>query len=165
MHIVTQLSGRVTALYSQALAWLKAQLWRLANNLRASITQVFQSVRGLQLLSLLAPIVSNTKAWLVNLTIQGQLIKAALINVQAKLILLGSQLLTIVLQTSQLVLTVLLQSKDKLVASIKLAQSHLKTSKIVLTPMVLLFRQGGLKLQEIVSQLQQRVTQVFKKDK
>jgi predicted metalloenzyme YecM len=44
MRIVLQLNGQITALYTQALAWLKEQLCRLANNLRVSFTQAYLNV-------------------------------------------------------------------------------------------------------------------------
>jgi hypothetical protein len=76
MHIVTQLSGRVTALYTQALGWLKVRLCKLVNNLRVSFILLSLSVGNL--FSRLVKTLSNFKALLVNPTIVVQSIKAAL---------------------------------------------------------------------------------------
>jgi hypothetical protein len=55
------------------------------------------------------------------------------------------------------------QKKDKLVELIKSAPSRLKENKTVQTLMVRLLTQAGSKLIGLVSQLQQRAIQVFKK--
>ena len=47
-HIVTQVSGQVTALYTQALALLKALLFKPANSLLAKFILVFRSVANLR---------------------------------------------------------------------------------------------------------------------
>jgi hypothetical protein len=47
MHIVSHLSGRIMALFTQALASLKVLLWKLVNNLRVSITRAYQNVVNL----------------------------------------------------------------------------------------------------------------------
>ena len=164
MHIVTLISGRLMALCTQVLASLKALLLRLVSNLPARFTQVYQNVAKLYLLNLLrVQIGSSTSHLRVSLITAGQLIKAALTSVKAKVILLGQQLLTTVRQINQAALTALKQKKDKLVELIKLAPSRLRENKTVQTLMVRLLTQAGSKLQGLVSQLQQRAIQVFKK--
>jgi hypothetical protein len=70
MHIVSHLSGRITALFTQALVSLKALLCKLANNLRVSFSQASQSVvnllrHHLLRLSLLVPTVLLQKKGLL----------------------------------------------------------------------------------------------------
>ena len=163
MHIVTQLSGRFMALYTQALEWLKVQLWHRAKHLLASFIRVSQSV--VNLCSQLVQTVLNINRFRVNLITAVQLIKAALINAQVKVLQIGSRLVTTVRQISQRVATMLLQKKDKLVECIKLVLSRLKGNKIAQILMVRLLIQGGLKLREAVKRLLQRVKAQFKKDK
>jgi hypothetical protein len=163
MHIVTQISGRLMALFTQVWALLKALLLRLVSNLPASFIRVYQNVANLYLLNLLrVQIGSNTSRLRVSLITVGQLIKAALINVKAKVILLGQQLLTTVRQISQSALTVFKQKKDKLVELIKLAPSRLKENKTVQTLMARLLTQAGSKLVGLAKQLPQRVKQLLK---
>jgi hypothetical protein len=102
MHIVTQLSGRITALFTQALVSLKALLWKLVNNLRASITRAYQNV--VSLFSPLALTLSKTKALLASLTTQVLLIKQGLKLVATTSGQIGSQLLTTVRQIPQAVI-------------------------------------------------------------
>lgn len=102
MHIVTQLSGRITALFTQALVSLKALLWKLVNNLRASIIRAYQNV-----VSLFSPLVltlSKIKALAASLTTQVQLIKQGLKLVVTTSGQIGSQLLTTVRQIPQAVI-------------------------------------------------------------
>jgi phage-related protein len=102
MHIVTQLSGRITALFTQALASLKALLCKLVNNLRVNITRAYQNV-----VSLFSPLVltlSKIKALFVNLITQVQLIKQGLKLVVTTSGQIGSQLLTTVRQIPQAVI-------------------------------------------------------------
>ena len=99
MHIVTQISGRVMGLYSQALALLKALLCSLVNNLRVRFIQVSQSVGCFY--NQLVQIKLSIKRLVANLIIQVQLIKVGLIHVLHKLGALGQQLLTIAHQTHQ----------------------------------------------------------------
>jgi hypothetical protein len=152
------------AQYIRASLWVKERLSQLVSSSLASITRVFQNVANLQLLNLLrVPTGSNTNLLRVSLTTAGQLIKAVLISVKAKAIQIGSHLLTTVRQISQAALTVFKQKKDKLVELIKSAPSRLKENKTVQTLMVRLLTQAGSKLIGLVSQLQQRAIQVFKK--
>jgi hypothetical protein len=76
MHIVMQLSGRLMALYTQVLVWLKERLLKLVSSLRVSITQVYQS--AVSLLPHLAKTLSKIKALLASLTTQVLSIKAGL---------------------------------------------------------------------------------------
>jgi hypothetical protein len=105
MHIVTQLSGRIMALYSQALVWLKVLLYKLVSNLRVNYTQASLSVGNLW--TLLAKILLSFKALLANLTIQAQLIKVGLKHVAITSGQAGQQLLITVRQTLQRVLNLL----------------------------------------------------------
>jgi hypothetical protein len=73
MHLVTQLSGRITALYTQALELIKVHLWLRAKLLRASFIRGFQNAVSLSillvktslnfkaLLAKLIPVVPSTK--------------------------------------------------------------------------------------------------------
>jgi len=166
MQTVMQIIGRVTALFSQAYVLTKTQLSTLASNLLARFTRISQNVRNLHLLNLLRVQTGlSTNHLIVSLITAEQSIKAALMYVRVRLTLLGQQLQTIALQTLQLVSQCLQQTKDKLVALIKLVQSRLSAIGFAQTPMALRLIQGGEKLVGLVSQLQQRVLQVFKKDK
>lgn len=99
MHIVTQLSGRITALFTQALASLKALLCKLVSSLRVSITRVYQNV--VNLFNPLAKTLSKIKALLVSLTTQVQSIKAGLKLAVTTSGQIGSLLLTTVRQIRQ----------------------------------------------------------------
>jgi hypothetical protein len=103
MHIVTQLSGRVTALYTQVLGWLKALLCKLVSNLRVNFFRASQSV--VNRFNLLNPLrvqtVLSFNRFRVSLTTAVQLIKVGLITAKAKLIQTGQQLVTIAHQTLQ----------------------------------------------------------------
>jgi hypothetical protein len=105
MHIVTQLSGRIMALYSQALVWLKVLLYKLVNNLHASYILASLSVANLW--TLLAKILLNFKVLLANLITQAQLIKVGLKHAAITSGQIGQQLLTTVRQTLQRVLNLL----------------------------------------------------------
>lgn len=163
MHIVTQLSGRLMALYTQVLGWLKALLCKLVSNLRVNFIQGFQN--AVSLWFQLVQTVLSINRFRANLITAGQLIKAGLTTVKAKVIQIGLQLLTTVRQISQLVRQALLQIKDKLVECIKLVQLRLKEIGCALIHMVRPLTQIGMRFQGLVSQLQQRATQAFKKDK
>lgn len=76
MHIVTQLSGRFMALYTQVLEWLKARLWNLVSSLRVSFTQGF--LNAVNLFNHLVKTLLNFKALLANLITAVQSIKLAL---------------------------------------------------------------------------------------
>jgi hypothetical protein len=98
MHIVTQLSGRLTALYTQVLGWLKALLCKLVNSLRVSYIRVSQSVVSL---NLRAKILLSFKVLLASLITAVQLIKVALKRVVTISGQTGLQLATTVRQTLQ----------------------------------------------------------------
>ena len=98
-HIVTQVSGQITALYTQVLVSLKALLCRLVNNLRVSFSQIYLNV-----VNLLHPLVltlSKIKLLLASLTTQVQSIKQGLKLVVTTSGQIGSQLLTTVAQIRQ----------------------------------------------------------------
>jgi len=105
MHIVTQLSGRIMARYSQALAWLKGLLLLLVSNLRVNYTQASLSVGNLW--TLLAKILLSFKVLLANLITQAQLIKVGLKHVAITSGQIGQQLLTTARQILQRVLNLL----------------------------------------------------------
>jgi hypothetical protein len=101
-HIVTQVSGQVTALFTQALASLKALLWSLVNSLRVSFIRAYQNV--VNLFNPLVQTLLKIKALLVSLTTQVQLIKQGLKLVVTTSGQIGSQLLTTVRQIPQAVI-------------------------------------------------------------
>jgi hypothetical protein len=101
-HIVTQVSGQVTALYTQVLASLKALLWSLVNSLRVSFIRAYQNVANL--FSPLVQTLLKIKALLVSLITQVQLIKQGLKLVVTTSGQIGSQLLTTVRQIPQAVI-------------------------------------------------------------
>jgi hypothetical protein len=162
-HIVTQISGRLMALSTQALALLKELLLKLVSYLLASCILVFLSVA--KLYNLVVQIVLSIKAWLVSLTTVVQSIKAALTNAKAKAILLGQQLLTIARRIKQLVHIALSPKKDKPVASTKLARSRSKGSKTAQTRTAPQSTQAGLKSAAVAKQLRQHVKAASKKGK
>jgi hypothetical protein len=98
MHIVTQLSGRITALYTRVLGWLTVQLWHRAKHLHASYIRVFQSVVSL---NLRAKILLSFKVLLASLITAVQLIKVALKRVVTISGQTGLQLATTVRQILQ----------------------------------------------------------------
>jgi len=162
-RIVQRVSGLIMAQYIRASLWVQERLFKLVSSLLASITRVYQNAVNLQLLNLLrVPTGSSTNPLRVSLITAGQLIKAALMYVKAKAILLGSQLLTTAHQIRQHALTALRQKKDKLVELIKLAPSRLKENKTVQTLMARLLTQAGSKLVGLVKQLPQRAKQLLK---
>jgi hypothetical protein len=108
-RIVMQLSGQITALFTQALVSLKALLSKLVNSLRVSITQAYQSV--VNLLNPLALTLSKIKALLVSLTTQVQSIKLGLKLAATTSGQIGSLLRTIVAQIRQAVSLVLKKGK------------------------------------------------------
>jgi len=109
MRTVMQLSGKIVSLFTQALAWLTALLWKVVNSLRASYFRLSLSV--VNLLNRLVKTLLNFKALLANLIIVVQSIKLVLkravtINGQ-----IGLQLLTIARQTLQAVKQALKKNK------------------------------------------------------
>jgi hypothetical protein len=105
MHIVTQLSGRIMARYSQVLVWLKGLLLLLVNNLRASYILASLSVANLW--THLVKILLTIKVLLANLITQAQLIKVGLKHVVITSGQIGQRLLTTVRQILQRVLNLL----------------------------------------------------------
>ena len=99
MHIVMQLSGRLMALYTQVLGWLKTQLCKLVSNLRVNFIRVFQSV--VNLCNRLVKTLLNFKAFLANLITAVLSTKAALKRVVIISGQTGQQLVTIAHQTLQ----------------------------------------------------------------
>ena len=105
MHIVTQLSGRIMALYSQALVWLKELLLPLVSSLRVRYILVSLSVASLW--THLVKILLTFKVLLANLITQAQLIKVGLKRVAITSGQIGQQLLITVRQILQRVLSLL----------------------------------------------------------
>ena len=130
-RIVMQLSGRGTALFIQASAWLKTQLCKRANNLRVSYILASLSVGNL--LRHLVKTLSSFKALAVNLITQALSIKAVLKRAATISGQIGRQLVTTARQTLQRVMKQLKQSKKR-VASIKLVQLVTQKLTRVLTP-------------------------------
>ena len=108
-HIVTQVSGRLTALFTQVWVSLKARLLKLANSLRASFIQVYQS--AVSLLHPLAKTLLKTKALLANLTTQVLSIKQGLKLVATTSGQIGQLLVTTVRQIRQHVTQALKKGK------------------------------------------------------
>lgn len=105
MHIVTRLSGRIMALYSQALVWLKEQLLQLVNSLR--VNYILASLSVVNLWNRLVKILLNFKVLLAHLITQAQLIKVGLKHVVITSGQIGQQLLITVRQILQRVLNLL----------------------------------------------------------
>jgi len=105
MHIVTQLSGRIMALYSQALVWLKELLLPLVSSLHVRYILVSLSVASLW--THLVKILLTFKVLLANLITQAQLIKVGLKRVSITSGQIGQQLLITVRQILQRVLNLL----------------------------------------------------------
>ena len=105
MHIVTRLSGRIMALYSQALVWLKVLLYKLVNSLRVNYIRVSLSV--VNLWNHLVKILLNFKVLLAHLITQVLLIKVGLKHVVITSGQIGQRLLTTVRQILQRVLNLL----------------------------------------------------------
>lgn len=98
-RIVMQLSGLVMARFTQALASLKARLYKLVSNLRVSF--ILASLSVASLFNHLVKTLSNFNRFRVSLTTAVQLIKAGLITVKAKLIQIGLRLATTARKTRQ----------------------------------------------------------------
>ena len=109
MHIVTRLSGRIMALYSQALVWLKVLLYKLVNSLRVNYIRVSLSV--VNLWNRLVKILLNFKVLLAHLITQVLLIKVGLKHVVITSGQIGQRLLTTVRQILQRVLNLLKQGR------------------------------------------------------
>ena len=162
MQIVTQVSGRVTALFIQAYTLIKALLCKLVSSLRASFTQAYQSVVNLLRQSLqlvLTGLKSNPLA--VALTKAVQSIKAALTSVKASLLQIGSLLQTIVQTIRPPVPTASSRKKGKPVGITKSARSRTKGNKTAPTPTEAQSTPVGLKLLGHAKQLLQRVKQLL----
>ena len=163
MQIVTQVSGRLMALFTTVYTSIKAQLLLLVSKLRVSITQAFQSVVNLLRQSLqlvLTGLSSNPLA--VALTKAVQSIKAALTSVKASLLQTGSLLQTIVQTIRPPAPTAPSPKKGKPVGITKSARSRTKENKIVQTHTARLLTQDGLKSQGLVKRLLQLVKQLLK---
>ena len=98
-HIVTQISGRLTALFTQALALLKELLLRLVSELLTRCILVFLSVASLY--NRLVKILSKIKVLLASLTTQVLSIKQGLKLVVTTSGQLGQLLVTTVRQIRQ----------------------------------------------------------------
>lgn len=110
--LVRTTMSNVTTLIQQSLSKIIGVLADLKTQFVALLNKSLQ----------LALTILNIKRLRVSLIIVVELIKAELTTAKQKLTQIGLQLLTTVLKTLQLAKQVLLQSKDKLVAYIKLGQ-------------------------------------------
>ena len=109
MHIVTQVSGRLTARCTQVWVSLKARLLKLVSSLRASFIRAYQSAVSLH--HLLVKTLSKTKALLANLTTQVLSIKQGLKLVATTSGQIGQLLVTTVRQIRQHVTQALKKGK------------------------------------------------------
>jgi hypothetical protein len=162
-HIVSQLSGRITALFTQALASLKELLCKLVSSLRVSITQAYQNADNLLRLRLqLALTTLKSNPLVVGLTKAVQSIKVAHTSVKVNLLQIGLLLLTTARQIRQLVPTAQSPRKGKPVGITKSARLRTKKNKTAPTPTEVQSTQDGLKLAGLVKQLLQRAKQLLK---
>jgi hypothetical protein len=161
MQIVTQVSGRITALFTTVYTLVKAQLLLLVSKLRVSITQAYLNVVN-RLQSLLALLELSIKVLAVNLIILVQSIKAEVIAALTKLWGRGLQLLTTARLIPPPAPTAPKRKKGKVVGLTKSARSRTKEKIIVPTPTAHLLTPGGLKLRGRVSLLLQRVKAMLK---
>ena len=152
-RIVMQLSGRLTALCTQVLAWLTTRLWNPASSLLVSSTRVFLS--AINRLNPHVRMVLNFKAWAASLTTAAQSTKQGRSTAKAKATQIGSQLQITVHLILQRVLRLQSLSKKR-AEKTKLVQSLLKKAVAVLTRMVYLLKVIGLKQVGTVRQPQQR---------
>jgi hypothetical protein len=163
MQIVTQVSGRLMALFTAVYTLVKAQLLLLVSKLRVSITQAFQSAVNLLRQSLhLALTLLKSNPLAVALTKAVQSIKAAHISVKASLTQIGSLLQTIVQTIRPPVPTASSPKKGKPVGITKSARSRTKGNKTAQTPTEAQSTPVGLKLLGHAKQLLQRVKQLLK---
>jgi hypothetical protein len=109
MRTVMQLSGKMVSLFTQALAWLTALLWKVVNSLRASYFRLSLSV--VNLFNQLVSHAQKVKVLLVNLTTQVLLIKSVVTTALVKIWAIGLQLVTIARQTLQAVKQALKKNK------------------------------------------------------
>jgi hypothetical protein len=162
-HIVSQISGRITALYTQVLASLKALRCKLVNSLLVNFTQVYQSAGSL--CRQVVQTVLSIKAWLVSLITQALSTSRALISAKVKAIRLGLPRLITVLQIHQPAPTASSPKRGRPVGSTKSARSRSRKNKTAQTPMVLQSTPAGLKSQGRAKQRQQPAKQTSKKGK
>jgi hypothetical protein len=109
MRTVMQLSGKMVSLFTQALAWLTALLWKVVNSLRASYFRL--SLNVVNLFNQLVSHAQKAKVLLVNLTTQVLLIKSVVTTALVKIWAIGLQLVTIARQTLQAVKQALKKNK------------------------------------------------------
>jgi hypothetical protein len=162
-HIVTQLSGRVTALYIQALRWLKARLCKPVRHLRVSFILLSLNVGNLLLLPV--RIVLSIKAWIVRQIIRGSYNNLEPINAKHLATQLGLQPQTTAPQINQPAPIAQSRKRGRPVGSTKLAQSRSKGSKIApihtAPPSIV----AGTKLEGLVNQHLQHAKKSSKKER
>ena len=161
MHIVTQVSGRLMALYTQVLASLKELLFKPARHLLVSFILAFPN--AVSLLCRVARTALNTKAWLVSLITQVLSTSRALISVKVKALLLGLQRLITVPQTLQPAPTTPSRKRGRPVGSTKSARSRSKGNKTAPTHTAHQSTQAGSKSQGHAKQPRQRAMNQSKK--
>lgn len=162
MHIVTQLSGKMASLYTQALAWLKGQPCKLASNLRVKFTPAFLNVGNL--LFLPVRIVLNIKAWIVRRIIRASYNNLEPISAKHLATQLGLQPQTTAHPTNQPARTAQSRKTGKPVGSTKSAQSRSKGSKIASIHTAPPSIVAGTKLEGLVNQHLQHVKKQSKKE-
>jgi hypothetical protein len=162
-RIVQQVNGLIMAQYIRVSSLVQERLFKPVNNLHASITQAYRSAVNLLLrlpqLVLTGLNINLLRASLITVV---QSIKAALTNVKASLLQIGSLLLTTVRQTKQAAPTTPLRKRGRPAGITKSARSRLKGNKTAQTPTAPQSTPAGLKLQGLAKQLLQRVKQLLK---
>ena len=154
--VLTRLLNKVISVISSAMILTL----RMPSILIGALTTLKTRYAHLRLLlALTEPSTSRLRANLITVV---RLTKQELITVQANLIALGQQLVTIVRPMPQYVRQCLLQIKDRLVVYTKLVRLHLSETLFALTPMVIQLIQGGKKQLETVRLNLQRVVQALK---
>ena len=162
-RIVMQLSGRLTALCTQVLAWLTIRLWNPAKHLLVRSIRKFLS--AINRLNPHVRMVLNFKAWAASLTTAAQSTKQGRSTAKAKATQIGSQLQITVHLILQRAATAI-KKINVLVALMKWVVSHINASKIVLTLTVRQWIQAGLRLlgrvnlRLLVAYLSQRLERV-----
>lgn len=162
-HIVMHIRGLIMGQYTRRLALQATQLWHNVRHLLVSFILGFQS--AVSLWFRVAQTMLNIKAWPVNLTILVRSIKAVLINVVHRALLLGQQLLTIARQTLQRAPQATSRKRGRPVGSTKSAQLRSQKNTFAQIPTDLQSTQAGVKPQGRVGLPHQRAKAASKKGK
>lgn len=160
-HIVTQVSGRTTALFTQALELLKELLWRAVSYLLASCILLFLSVA--KLYNLVVRTVSSIKAWLASLITLVWSTKQEHICAKVRATLRGQQPQITALPILRPVPTALSPKTDNPAVQTKSDQLPTKENKTVQTRTEAQSTQAGLKSHARAKPRRRRAKQVSKK--